>query len=259
MHTRGWTITVSTLAVLFALGFGFSRAATPVAGAATGVKDTEAGRQLWLRDCAVCHGEKGDGTDRAPNLQGVGSAGVDFQVSTGRMPLASPSEPAHRRPVTYEPAEIDALVAYAATIIRGPEVPVVDLSRASVADGGEAYRATCAACHQMMGQGGVLPRGKNVPALAASTPEQIVEAIRSGPNDMPMFPEKVISNRSAEDIASYLETIDEPDDRGGFPLGHWGPVPEGAAAFALGLVPMVLVTRWLGDRNPPPAQENEIR
>ncbi len=250
---------VSTLAVLCALGFGAYRAHTPVGAATAPASGTEAGHDLWLRDCAVCHGEQGNGTERAPSLQGVGAAGVDFQVSTGRMPLASPSDHAFRGPVSYEPAEIDALVAYAATIISGPDVPVVDLRDASVARGGEQYRATCAACHQMMGQGGVLPRGKNVPSLAVSSPEQIVEAIRSGPNDMPVFPDTVISDRSAADIASYLQTIDQPDDRGGFPLGHWGPVPEGAVALAFGLLPMVLVTRWLGDRNPPPMQENEIR
>ena len=259
MHTRAWTITISTLAVVLALGAGAYRATRPAAAAAPAAAGPGAGREIWLRDCAVCHGEDGTGTARAPSLQGVGSAGVDFQVSTGRMPLDAPSKTARRGPVSYEPAEIDALVAYAATIISGPEVPTVDLSQASVAKGGEQYRATCAACHQMMGQGGVLPRGKNVPSLAISSPEQIVEAIRSGPNDMPMFPATEIDDRSAADIASYLQTIDHPDDRGGFPLGHWGPVPEGAAALAFGLLPMVLVTRWLGDRNPPPAQETEIR
>lgn len=220
---------------------------------------SSAGEELWQRDCAICHGEDGDGSVRGPSLQGSGAAGVDLMVTTGRMPLDDPSDEASPGPVNYEPAEIEALVEHAAAILDGPGVPEVDISGADVAKGGEAYRTECAACHQMAGQGGILPGGRNVPSLGSADEVQIVEAIRSGPNSMPNFPEKVIDDETATQIAAYLHEIDAPRDPGGWPIGHWGPVPEGAVAFALGLVPLVVVARLLGDRNPPSAQEDEIR
>lgn len=218
-----------------------------------------AGEELWLRDCAVCHGDDGNGSDRGPSLQGSGPAGVDLMVTTGRMPIDEPREEASPGPVNYDPAEIAALVEYAATIIAGPEVPEVDIEGADLAKGGEAYRTDCASCHQMAGQGGILPDGRNVPSLGSSNEVQVVEAIRSGPNSMPNFPTEVIDEETATQIAAYLHEIDAPRDRGGWSIGHWGPVPEGAIAFALGLLPVVLVARLLGDRNPPPEQEDEIR
>ena len=56
--------------------------------------DIEAGRQLFLVSCASCHGSNAEGIttksggNYGPSLIGVGAAAVDFQVGTGRMPLA---------------------------------------------------------------------------------------------------------------------------------------------------------------------------
>lgn len=55
----------------------------------------EAGKRLFLEGCSSCHGTAAQGTDNGPSLIGVGAAAVDFQVGTGRMPLAAP---ARRRP-----------------------------------------------------------------------------------------------------------------------------------------------------------------
>ena len=54
----------------------------------------EAGRLLFAQTCSSCHGNEANGVGPegqatiGPNLQGVGSATVDFWVSTGRMPAA---------------------------------------------------------------------------------------------------------------------------------------------------------------------------
>ena len=54
------------------------------------------GRALFLVGCASCHGKNGEGivtkrgTQYGPPLAGVGAAAVDFQVGTGRMPMARP-------------------------------------------------------------------------------------------------------------------------------------------------------------------------
>ncbi len=44
-------------------------------------------RLVYLRDCAGCHGADAKGTSKAPTLEGWGRAGVDYALTTGRMPL----------------------------------------------------------------------------------------------------------------------------------------------------------------------------
>mgnify|MGYP006140202729 CR=1 FL=1 len=62
--------------------------------------------------CSVCHGENGegittkDGNNYGPSLVGVGAAAVDFQVGTGRMPMAQPGSQAPRKEVVYTDDEI---------------------------------------------------------------------------------------------------------------------------------------------------------
>ena len=60
-------------------------------------QSVEEGKQLFLANCASCHGLNAEGRATGngdkiagPALAGVGAAAVDFQVGTGRMPLAGP-------------------------------------------------------------------------------------------------------------------------------------------------------------------------
>ena len=45
----------------------------------------------WLADCAICHGADAKGTNRGPSLVGVGRASVDYELTTGRMPITNPA------------------------------------------------------------------------------------------------------------------------------------------------------------------------
>src|ERR1700710_1372431 len=106
------------------------------------------GRQLFLVGCASCHGSNGEGivtkrgTQYGPPLAGVGAAAVDFQVGTGRMPMARPGVQAAQKKVVYSPDEISALAAYVASLAPGPAVPekseydTADVDSAAVARGG---------------------------------------------------------------------------------------------------------------------------
>ena len=53
------------------------------------------GKTLFAVQCASCHGLNGEGqvsgTIQGPPLVGVGGASVEFQVATGRMPMARPA------------------------------------------------------------------------------------------------------------------------------------------------------------------------
>ena len=61
-----------------------------------------------------------------PTLVGVGAAAVDFQVGTGRMPLAAPGAQAPRKATVYTEEEIDALAAYIASLAPGPAIPTAE-------------------------------------------------------------------------------------------------------------------------------------
>jgi len=66
--------------------FTTSASAETTAAAEAQVED---GAKLFAANCATCHGMNLQGTTQAPSLIGVGAAAVDFQVGTGRMPLAA--------------------------------------------------------------------------------------------------------------------------------------------------------------------------
>ena len=84
------------------------------------------GKKLYSVGCASCHGTGGQGTSDGPSLVGVGSAAVDFQVGTGRMPAQQPGAQVPKKKVIYTQAEIDQLAAYVASLGAGPIVPTED-------------------------------------------------------------------------------------------------------------------------------------
>jgi len=59
------------------------------------------GKQIFAKGCSSCHGLNAEGSSIAPALVGVGAAAVDFQVGTGRMPMADMSQQAMRKKPVY--------------------------------------------------------------------------------------------------------------------------------------------------------------
>ena len=110
------------------------------------------------------------------------------------------------------------------------------------------FRANCAPCHQSAGSGGALSYGQNAPDLHQATAVQVVEAMRIGPGQMPVFDERTISDDEARDIAAYVAYLQKPDNRGGLPLGGFGPVTEGFVALLVGLGGLVAVSVWIVGR-----------
>lgn len=256
---------LTTLALTLASGGGPPAAAAPAQS--PGGSPADLGRQLYQHDCATCHGSAGAGTYRGPELTDVGLASVDFMVGTGRMPIDSPYERADRGEPWYPPDEQQALLAYVSGFVtEGPAIPDVPVAPSGAGDpadapdvarGGELYRTNCAACHHAIGSGGALAYGAEAPPLDRSTPVQVVEAMRIGPGRMPVFGPDLFPEADAEAIATYVQLLREPPDRGGWGLGHIGPVAEGLVAVAAGLGSLVVVTRWLGTRSPAPEPSSE--
>jgi ubiquinol-cytochrome c reductase cytochrome c subunit len=207
------------------------------------------GRGLYAGTCATCHGEALRGVpDRGPSLIGKGAASADFYLSTGRMPIADPTDEPTRAEPQMPARDIAALVAYVGSF-GGPPIPTADPRRGDVARGKETFTESCAGCHQVMARGGIVT-GAFVPALQDVSARELAEAVRVGPYLMPVFDEKRLPQRDLDDLAAYVRYTNNPDDRGGWGIGNVGPVPEGMVTWLLAAVALLGIARALGERAP---------
>jgi ubiquinol-cytochrome c reductase cytochrome c subunit len=209
------------------------------------------GQALFAANCSSCHGPEALGTVRAPNLQGLGAGTIDFWVSTGRMPLANSYVQATRKPPRFNQLQTLEIAAWVQSLTPGVgvQVPVVNTSTADLENGNTLFTLNCAACHTITGAGDALMDGAYAPSLHLATPTQTVEAIRSGPGNMPHFGPGNITNTEARDIAAYVHSvIQQPANPGGVGLGGIGPVGEGFVGLLVGVGALMLVCFWIGDR-----------
>lgn len=211
------------------------------------------GKKLYAVGCASCHGTGGQGSSDGPSLVGVGAAAVDFQVGTGRMPAQQPGAQIPKKKVIYTQAEIDQLAAYIASLGAGPAVPTgnqVSPEGADIAKGGELFRTNCAQCHNFTGKGGALSEGKFAPDLEGVSPKHMYEAMLTGPQNMPSFPETIMSEQNKKDIIAYLDAVNGGDtvEPGGLSLGGLGPVSEGLFSWIFGLGALIAVAVWVAAR-----------
>ncbi|MGP9021236.1 cytochrome bc1 complex diheme cytochrome c subunit [Streptomyces sp. BR1] len=208
------------------------------------------GKKLYSVGCASCHGTGGQGTSDGPSLVGVGSAAVDFQVGTGRMPAQQPGAQVPKKKVIYTQAEIDQLSAYVASLGAGPIKPTekqYSPDGADIAKGGELFRTNCAQCHNFSGKGGALTHGKFAPSLEGVTPKHLYEAMQTGPQNMPSFPDTTMPQKQKQDIIAYLDAVnsEKTASPGGLELGGLGPVSEGLFAWIFGLGALIAVAIWI--------------
>ena len=231
-------------------------APAPQVSAETYTSDQVAeGRTLFAVGCASCHGLNGEGQStgeiQGPPLNGVGAAAVEFQVGTGRMPLARPEQQAPVKPNRYSPEEVAALEAFVATLGPGPDVPApadydpAGISEEDIARGGELFRTNCSACHNFEGAGGALPGGKYAPSLYGVSNLHIYEAMITGPQQMPVFSDGVVKPEDKRAIIAYLNDLHERPDEGGLSLGGLGPVSEGLWAWIAGLGTLMGISVWI--------------
>lgn len=209
------------------------------------------GKILFDQNCSSCHGLGATGSSRAPNLVGLGPATIDFWVSTGRMPLAAPTIQPARKPVKFTRQQVLDIVAYVSSL--GPGGPLIpDISgvkNASISEGASLFALNCAGCHTITGAGDALAYGAYAPSLHYATPEQVAEAIRTGPANMPRFNSGNLSQSQVDAIVKYVtQGIQHPDNAGGFSLGGVGPVAEGFIGLLIGVGLLMLAAFWIGDR-----------
>ncbi len=220
------------------------------------------GKKLFLAGCAYCHGKNGEGIPTVregyqvgPTLVGVGAAAVDFQVGTGRMPMAQPGAQAPDKEAVYTQEEIDALAAFVASLAPGPAVPdEADYSIEGLSDeereeaisrGGQIFLTNCTACHNFNGAGGAMPRGGYAPSLHGVEPRYIYEAMLTGPQNMPNFSNGNLTPAEKRDVIAYLGSLQETPEYAGFTLGGLGPVSEGLFAWLTGIGLLVAAAVWI--------------
>ena len=219
------------------------------------------GRELFLVSCSFCHGQNGegvrtnDGNQLGPSLVGVGAAAVDFQVGTGRMPMAQPGQQAPRKEPVFTDEETAALAAYVATLGPGPAVPeeseyslegMSDTERQeAIVRGGQIFLTNCTACHNFTGKGGAMPRGGHAPQILGTDPKYVYEAMLTGPQSMPTFSNGNLTPEEKRDVVAYLQSIDDNPDYGGFGMGGLGPVAEGMFAWIAGIGVLIGFAVWI--------------
>ena len=204
------------------------------------------GQKLFAANCATCHGQQAQGTKAGPSLIGVGSAAVDFQVGTGRMPMQASGPQAPSKPVQFTDEQVKALAAYVASLAPGPSIPTADeLTNGNVADGGELFRINCAMCHNVAGAGGALTEGKYAPELKNVQAVHVYEAMLTGPQNMPVFNNLNLTPEDKKDIIAYLEYNKTHPSVGGLELSSLGPVSEGLFIWIFGIGAIVGLTIWI--------------
>jgi ubiquinol-cytochrome c reductase cytochrome c subunit len=244
-----------------------SLALVATASASAAPSLVERGKGLYGQYCVSCHGANGRGVSPSANariggapgrlqqeqvgvgppLRGVGALAADFYLRTGYMPLPRSGTQPRRRRLLLNETQIQALTAYVASLGKGPPIPAPHPERGNLAVGERSFAEHCAGCHQIVAKGGYVT-GAIPPALENATDRQIAEAVRIGPYVMPRFTTDQISDAELNSVMRYVDYAKHPDDRGGWAIGHIGPVPEGLVAWFFGASALVGMCLLLGKR-----------
>ncbi|UQU63259.1 c-type cytochrome [Couchioplanes caeruleus] len=216
------------------------------------------GKALFDNSCISCHGRNAEGVEgRGPTLIGVGSASVEFQVGTGRMPMTRQEAQAERKTPQFNQDQVKQLGQYIQEIGGGPQVPTgsltenLDQNPEALARGGELFRVNCTSCHSFGGAGGALSSGKYAPSLHEATEQEIYAAMLTGPQNMPVFGDNEITPDQKREIITYVtQQLQQDKDPGGlFNLGRYGPVTEGLAIFLVGITLLVFAALWIAGKS----------
>lgn len=252
-HHRLAPVVLLLLALLATGGLYALLAPSPASADTASTQDIETGEKLFQANCATCHGPDATGSDEVPSLVGVGAASVDFQVSSGRMPMQSNGPQAIRKPAQFDAEQTAQLAAYVASLGSGPVIPTdeqVDPALGDPANGAALFRTNCAMCHNAVGAGGALSEGKFAPSLleADVTDRQIYEAMQTGPQSMPVFNDANLTPEEKRDVIAYVDE-QRAGSAGGLSLGSLGPVSEGLWAWVVGLGLLIGAAVWIGAKS----------
>ena len=212
----------------------------------------KAGEALFEQNCSSCHEADAQGGTAAPSLIGVGPATVDFWVSTGRMPAATPlSAQAQPKPPKLTNREADEVAAFITLALAGRALhPDRQSEGGQPGHRGQPVRPQLRRLphHHRHGRRAGL---RHRTPRRCTTPRPPRWPRRSAP-DRATCPASPATCRTAQvrDIVAYVtEQIQHPANPGGFGLGGVGPVAEGFVGLLFGVGGLMLVCFWIGDRS----------
>lgn len=183
------------------------------------------GKQLFNENCAVCHGDKGQGG------VGVPLALPSFQASIDNAYLHKTireGRPGRIMPAfsTLSDAEIDAIIEEIRSWV--PEQIVIKFSPKSITGnkqhGQQLFAKHCASCHGDKGQGGkgtgvtysrprdlpiIAPALNNIGFLNSITDQQIKYTLEHGRIGTPMvsFLDQGLSHQDIDDLVSFVRSL----------------------------------------------------
>lgn len=242
------------------VGLGLALVAVCAVAITSGVAAAQVGRDEFLARCASCHGSNASGTADGPSLLGVGAAMVDFQLRTGRMPLADPGVQPKRKPPVFSEDEIATIVEYVTSLgpeagqPSGPPIPTIDPASGDLSLGQQLFVANCAQCHGATATGGAVGKGALAPSLSVASPLEIAEAMIIGPGEMPVF---AFDQQESNSIVAFIDHLENQPDRGGADIGGVGPVPEGFVAWVVGMGALMGVALLVGHHRKRPGTTDE--
>lgn len=230
--------------------------------------DPRRGEQLYIRNCAQCHGPAGTGgtmTDgrQAPALVGRDRVSVAYArlvLATGRMPPVG--DPFDNRPRDPWPAE-DRRDVLAFMVDEFDLDGDVDPPEPGAPDRGlEVYAANCASCHGAAATGGNAGADAWTPSLRGLAPQTVADAVRTGPFEMPRFAPRHLDDDDVGAVVAFLDALD--DEAFAFTVGtEVDPATTGAlivliAASALIIAYIVGSQPRRLDRPPPADDDGEV-
>lgn len=212
--------------------------------------DVQQGERLFNTHCSSCHGLSLQGTAQGPPLVGIDIQDIDFELRTGRMPTAVPFEQETHKAPYFPQSKIDDIIGYVMSKSDGnKQLPAVTIhsDMQSIAAGRQVYEENCEQCHAATGHGNAVDYADVAPSLMDSSPQDLADAVRYGPDVMPRFGPNVIDQAHLDDLASYVRYLQNGQyNPGGLQLANWGPVSEGFVAWVFGIGLLVLLARRIG-------------
>ena len=99
-------------------------------------------------------------------------------------------------------------VAALIVVAGAPSALAQDAPKADAANGKKVYLADgCYQCHGRVGQGGLMTGGAPVLAQTKMPFAAFRRQLRNPINDMPPYPESLLSEKEAADIFAYLQAL----------------------------------------------------
>ncbi|MCC6615720.1 MAG: c-type cytochrome [Anaerolineae bacterium] len=188
-----------------ALGLTPDEILVTTANTATGGQaiDYNLALSLFTTNCSECHGESGEGTFDAPQLNNAYVQSMTADRLTTIVSSGVRNTDMAGFVTTLSPDEIGTLVGLLQTWGHPPQAAAAPAEPISLEEGRVSFEAWCAPCHGLQGEGGsIAPSLNDFPSLPA---DFISSRVRSGSNAMPMFAETDLPPAQLASIIAYAQ------------------------------------------------------